>query len=105
MPVHRAHRNSESSIPLEPVTRPAPFFARFMEPRPQSRVKEPAQPFGPAIIPSMSVTEQFQQFLSQCDEQALMGLLRTLQVRLGTPREAADDIDRATAVMHQLNNV
>jgi hypothetical protein len=53
----------------------------------------------------MSVTEQFQQFLSQCDEQALMGLLRTLQVRLGTPREAADDIDRAAAVMHQLNNL
>ena len=76
-----------------------------MEQRPQSRVKEPAQTPSARYHPSMPVTEQFQQFLSQCDEQALMGLLRTLQVRLGTPREAADDIDRATAVMHQLNNL
>ena len=53
----------------------------------------------------MPVTEHFQQFLIQCDEQALMGLLRALQVRLGTPHEAADDVDRAAAVMHQLNNL
>jgi hypothetical protein len=53
----------------------------------------------------MPVTEEFQQFLYQCDEPTLMGLLRALQVRLGTPHEAPDDVDRAAAVMHQLNNL
>jgi hypothetical protein len=53
----------------------------------------------------MPVTEEFQQYLSQCDEQTLMGLLRALQVRLGTPHEGGDDVDRAAATMHQLNNL
>jgi hypothetical protein len=53
----------------------------------------------------MPVTEDFEKYLKQCDEPALIGLLRALQLRLGTAHEAPDDVDRAAAVMHQLNNL
>ena len=64
-----------------------------------------ATPAGCASHFSMSVTQEFEQFLRQCDEPALIGLLRAMQVRLGTAQEAPDDLERAAAVMHQLNNL
>jgi len=53
----------------------------------------------------MSVTDEFEQFLVTSDEPSLIGLLRARQSRLGTPHEAPEDLDRAAAVMHQLNNL
>jgi hypothetical protein len=53
----------------------------------------------------MSVTEEFQQFLRQCTEEQLTILLRGLQARLGTAEEVSGDVDRAAAIMHQLNNL
>jgi hypothetical protein len=53
----------------------------------------------------MPVSVEFQRVLNVSDERSLIVLLRTLQVRLGTPQEETDDVDRATAVMHQLNNL
>ena len=53
----------------------------------------------------MPVTEEFQRLLNESDEPSLVALLRTLQMRLGTPQEGPDDVDRAAAVMHQVNNL
>jgi hypothetical protein len=53
----------------------------------------------------MPVSREFEQHLTKCDEAALIGLLRALQARLGTPYEGPDDVDRCAAVMHQLNNL
>jgi hypothetical protein len=53
----------------------------------------------------MPVSREFEQHLMKCDETALTGLLRALQARLGTPHEGPDDVDRAAAVMHQINNL
>ena len=53
----------------------------------------------------MPLTEEFQRFVNESDEQTLVALLRALQVRLGTPHEGPDDVDRATAIMHQVNNL
>ena len=53
----------------------------------------------------MPVTEAFQKQLQQYDEPQLIALLHALQARLGTPHEGTEDVDRAAAVMHQLNNV
>ena len=53
----------------------------------------------------MPVTEEFQRLLNESDEPSLVALLRALQMRLGTPQEGPDDVDRAAAVMHQVNNL
>ena len=53
----------------------------------------------------MPVTEEFQRLLNESDEPSLVALLRALQGRLGTPQEGPDDVDRAAAVMHQVNNL
>ena len=53
----------------------------------------------------MPLSEEFQRLVNDSDEASLIALLRALQVRLGTPNEGPDDVDRATAVMHQVNNL
>ena len=53
----------------------------------------------------MPLSEEFQRFVNESDEPTLVALLRALQVRLGTPHEGPDDVDRATAIMHQVNNL
>ena len=53
----------------------------------------------------MPVTEEFQRLLNESDEPSLVALLRALQMRLGTPQEGPEDVDRAAAVMHQVNNL
>ena len=53
----------------------------------------------------MPLTEEFQRLVNESDEATLIALLRALQVRLGTPHEGPDDVDRATAIMHQVNNL
>jgi len=53
----------------------------------------------------MPLSEEFQRLLNESDEATLIALLRALQARLGTPHESPDDVDRATAVMHQVNNL
>ena len=53
----------------------------------------------------MPVPEEFQRLVNESDERSLIALLRALQVRLGTPHEGPDDVDRAATVMHQLNNL
>jgi len=94
MPLRTAYRQSEPSTPLEPVARPAPFFGR-----PGGAVATAGVTFA------MPVTKEFEQYLKQCDEPTLVGLLRAMQARLGTAHEGPEDFDRAAAVMHQVNNL
>jgi len=44
-------------------------------------------------------------FLKQCSRPQLETLLRTVQLRLGSPDERVGDVDCAQMIAHQINNV
>jgi hypothetical protein len=43
-------------------------------------------------------------FLKQCSQPHLETLLRTVQLRLGSPEERLGDVDCAQMIVHQMNN-
>jgi hypothetical protein len=47
----------------------------------------------------------YEAFLKLCSQCQLQALLEDIEQRLGTPAELPDDVPRAIAVAHQLNNV
>lgn len=68
-------------------------------------------PQAPSINPLHSSTAvpigdpDFLQQIRFMEEAALEAILRTIQLRLGTPEESHKDFDHARIVAHELNNL
>lgn len=48
---------------------------------------------------------EYELILKQYDQRELQTWIEDIQSRLGTCRELPDDMDRARAIAHQLNNI